>query len=68
SGPRNNSDFDSVRLDSYTTVDLSLSRKLSQGWTIRARLENAEDRDYQLANGYNTVGRNVSVLFSYSPK
>ena len=68
SGPRNNSDFDSVRLDSYTTVDLSLSRKLSQGWTMRARLENAEDRDYQLANGYNTVGRNVSVLFSYSPK
>ncbi len=50
-------DFGGITLDSYTLVNLNASYQLNENWQIFAKLENAFDEDYQLANGYNTQGR-----------
>ncbi len=50
-------DFGGVVLDSYTLVNLNASYRLAGHWQLFAKLENAFDEDYQLADGYNTAGR-----------
>ena len=39
---------------------------LTPAWSLSARLDNALNRQYQLANGYNTAGRAISVATRYS--
>ena len=39
---------------------------LTAAWSVTARLDNALNRNYQLANGYNTAGRAASVSTRYS--
>lgn len=39
---------------------------LTPAWSLTARLDNALNRQYQLANGYNTAGRAASVSTRYS--
>jgi vitamin B12 transporter len=34
-------------------------------WTLSLRLDNALDKKYQLANGYNTAGRSASIAIRY---
>jgi vitamin B12 transporter len=34
-------------------------------WTLSLRLDNAFDKRYQLANGYNTAGRSASIAIRY---
>jgi len=38
---------------------------ISSAWSITGRLDNALDRHYQLANGYNTAGRSASISVKY---
>jgi vitamin B12 transporter len=38
-------------------VDILASAPLAAGWTIEGRIENLNDRDYNLVDGYNTPGR-----------
>lgn len=44
-------------LDAYTLLDLRLARELGGGWRIGARLDNALDREYELARGFATPAR-----------
>ncbi len=54
-----------VRLGGYFLANLSASVVLGERWTVQARLENALDRDYQLADGYNTMRRALMVATRY---
>jgi vitamin B12 transporter len=65
---RQNSQYDSVRLAGYSVWSLYASKQIDKEWTLRARLENAFDRQYQLASGYNTPGTGVFVTLQYQPK
>ncbi len=39
---------------------------VTPAWSFTARLDNALNREYQLANGYNTAGRAASIATRYS--
>ena len=49
-------------LPGYGLADLSASYRISQSWTVQAKLENLFDREYELASGFNTPER--TWLFS----
>jgi len=68
SGDRKDSAYSSNLLGGYATLALYASRKLDDNWTARLRLENALDKAYQLAYGYNTPGRGLFATLQYSPK
>ena len=59
---------DDVLLPGYEVISLFADRKINAHWTLRAKLENAFDKQYRLARGYNTVGRGVYLTLQYSPK
>jgi vitamin B12 transporter len=54
-----------VRLGGYFLANLSASVTLGDRWTVQARLENALDRDYVLADGYRTMRRALMVATRY---
>lgn len=53
--------------DSYTVGDLALEVPASDVWSLRGRVENVTDRDYEQVHGYGTRGRSayVGVAASY---
>ena len=67
-GARKDSQYTSVMMPGYATLALYASRKIDDNWTARARLENAFDKQYQLAYGYDTPGRGLYLTLQYSPK
>jgi vitamin B12 transporter len=58
----------SVTLPGYSTWTFYASRKIDNEWTARMKLENAFERQYQLAYGYNTPGRGIYATLQYQPK
>jgi vitamin B12 transporter len=69
SGDRKDSHYSpGVMLGGYALWSVYASRKVDDNWTARVRLENAFDKQYQLAYGYNTPGRGLYVTLQYSPK
>jgi vitamin B12 transporter len=65
---RRDSNFTSTMLPGYSTIAFYASRKIDNKWTARVKLENAFDRQYQLAYGYNTAGRGIYATLQYQPK
>jgi vitamin B12 transporter len=65
---RKNSDYDKVILPAYTLWSFYASKALDAAWTLRARIDNAFDRQYELASGYNTPGVGAFVTLQYQPK
>jgi vitamin B12 transporter len=61
-------DVGAVTLPGYTLVNLRASYALSPTWRVGLRLENAFDRDYELAHGYNTPGRSGYVEIAWQPR
>lgn len=57
-----------VTLSAYPLVSFYASRKIDNEWTARLKLENAFNREYQLAYGYNTPGRGIYATLQYQPK
>ena len=57
SGKRYDNASNSRALPGYTVLNLHASRVVLPGVRLGARIENATDRDYQLAYGYATGGR-----------
>ena len=60
--------YESVTLSGYTLWSFYASRKIDNEWTARVKLDNAFDRQYQLAYGYNTPGRGIYATLQYQPK
>jgi vitamin B12 transporter len=67
-GQRKNSDYDSVQLGGYSVWSFYASKSIDKEWMVRARVENAFDRKYQLAYAYNTPGVGAFVTLQYQPK
>ena len=55
-------------LPAYTTLDLSARWRLTREWTLDARLDNAFDRRYETARGYNQAGRGLYVGLRWRPQ
>lgn len=62
---RRDSDFSSQVLQPYTTLDLGAAYALNSQSTLRVSLENATDRQFQTAFGYNAPRRGVFVTWAY---
>lgn len=56
---------DPVKLDSYTLLNLTARWFITPGWSVQARLENALDEQYMLANGFNTADRSAFFATKY---
>jgi vitamin B12 transporter len=68
-GPR--ADIDAVTGDAlqdggYLLAGVYGRFNLTAAWSFTARLDNALNRHYELANGYNTAGRSASISTRYS--
>jgi len=50
----------------YFLAALRAKYNLTPAWSVSARLDNALNRRYQLADGYNTAGRDLTVSTRYS--
>lgn len=51
----------------YFLLNLLSAYDISPKWTVRARLENALDKQYELANGFNTTDRTFFFELGYTP-
>jgi vitamin B12 transporter len=59
-------DFGGVRLSGYALINVTAKLQLGAHWTLRARLENLLDQDYELVDGYNSAGRGIYASLAYS--
>lgn len=58
--------FERITADAYTLLNLRASTELTPGLTLAARVENATDEDYELAAGFNTLGRSYYAELRYA--
>lgn len=55
-----------LRDGGYLLTSIWTKVALTPAWSVTARLDNALNRQYELANGYNTAGRAASIATRYS--
>jgi vitamin B12 transporter len=60
-------DVGAISLPGYAILNLRGSFALNPDWRLGVRLENAFDRFYELAHGYNTPGRSGYVEIAWQP-
>ena len=60
--------YNTVVTSGYSTWSLYAFSKLNNELTARIKLENAFNRNYELASGYNTPGRGLYATLQYQPK
>ena len=58
-GDREDFGFPQVTMPAYWLANLSGSFAVNENWTLLARVENLLDQDYELARGFNTMGRSL---------
>ena len=51
----------------YALFNFSANWHMNRDTTLDLRLNNAFDKHYELAAGYNTAGRNMFVGLNYQP-
>ena len=68
SGYRYDNDTNTTRLGGYSLLNLYASTPLSKDWTILARVNNLEGKNYQLANTYTTPGRSFYTGVRWAPQ
>jgi vitamin B12 transporter len=54
-----------VELESYVLVDLTAGWRITDRVSLRARIENLLDEDYELASGFNTPERGAYLVLRY---
>lgn len=65
SGARYDDTANAVRMGGYTVLNLTAGYRYSKELHFLARLNNAFDKQYELARDYNTPDRNIFVGFNY---
>ena len=65
---RKDSPFSSIYNAGYGLVNLTALTRLNKQWTLQGRVENLTDKNYTLADGYNTAGRSLYVELRYGHK
>ncbi|CAC9451632.1 hypothetical protein [uncultured Gammaproteobacteria bacterium] len=58
-------DFGNVKLEGYTLVNLSSRYDINDKTKISININNAFDKDYTVANGYNQLGRTFNLGLGY---
>ena len=53
-------------LPSYSTVDVSASYPVTSQLTVRGKIANLFDKDYETVYGYQTAGREYTLSGSYT--
>lgn len=64
-GSRYDNADNTVKVDSFVTVDLTAEYELSRELSLRGKVGNLFDEDYQTVATFNTAGRNVFVSLLY---
>lgn len=54
------------RLSSYSTVDVSVAYPVTEQFTVRGRVANLFDKEYETASNYETAGREYYLTASYT--
>ena len=67
-GRRKDSAFSTIYNAGYGLLNLTALMHINQQWTLQGRVENATDKRYTLADGYNTAGRSLYVELRYGYK
>jgi vitamin B12 transporter len=64
----NSNQFSSVqrRMPSYSLLDLSASYPVTSHLTVRGKIANLFDKDYETVYGYQTAGREYTLSGSYT--
>jgi len=57
-----------TKMHGYGLLNLTASYALSRDWSVRARWNNVFNREYELAQNFNTPGSNVFVAVQYQPR
>ena len=57
-----------LKLDSYATVDLYVEYQVAKDWSVQARVANVGDVNYETAYGYNQPGRAGYLTLRWQPK
>jgi vitamin B12 transporter len=65
---RRDQDFSNRVLESYAVLDMLVAYRIAPSWKLHMKLENAGNRDYQLAYGYNTPRRAVWLMLDYTSR
>lgn len=55
-------------LGGYGLVNLYASTVIARDWTLLARVNNLADKNYQVARGYATAGREFYVGLKWAPR
>ena len=55
-----------VTMSAYWLANLSARVAINERWTMLARMENLLDQDYELARGFNTMGRSLFVAIRHT--
>ncbi len=63
-----NTEDPTTRMHGYGLVNLIASYTVTKEWLIRARWNNVANREYELAQNFNTPGSNLFVALQYQPK
>ncbi|QEW07462.1 TonB-dependent receptor plug domain-containing protein [Nitrincola iocasae] len=58
-------DFGGQRMGGYVLLNTHAHWQLSSDWTLRAKIDNLFDQDYEQALGYHTPGRYVETSLTY---
>jgi vitamin B12 transporter len=58
----------SNRMAGYALLNLFMSSKISASLKLQARIDNAADKNYELAQGYNTAGRRFFAGLAWQVK
>jgi len=56
------------KMHGYALLNLTASYALARDWSVRARWNNVFDRDYELAQHFNTPGSNVFMALQHQPR
>ena len=57
-----------TRMHGYGLLNLTASYAIDREWSVRARWNNVFNREYELAQNFNTPGSNVFVAVQYQSK
>ncbi|VTV09523.1 Outer membrane cobalamin translocator [Variovorax sp. WDL1] len=67
-GRRFDDSRNTIRLGSFTTVDLYGEYKVSKDWAVQGRITNLNDVNYETVHGYNQRGRALYLTLRWQPK
>ena len=67
SSRRFNDNANTVEMNGYTLLHLYGNYRVTNDWSVNARINNVFDRNYELAKDFGTLGTNAFISIRYAP-